>query len=97
MSNLLLDSRTIGFVVSLLYVLLPLGAWFILRRQDDPGRLGIWVSGNIAVGLFISLAAFIWLLHSVGFISFRRAQLQCGSIIPAIHIVRRSHWHMAPD
>lgn len=57
MSTLLLDSRTIGFVVSLLYVLLPLGVWFILRRQDDPGRLGIWVSGNIAVGLFISLAA----------------------------------------
>lgn len=57
MPSLLLDSRTIGFVVSLLYVLLPLGVWFILRRQDDPGRLGIWVAGNISVGLFISLAA----------------------------------------
>lgn len=57
MSTLLLDSRTIGFVVSLLYLMLPLGVWFILRRQDDPGRLGIWVAGNIAVGLFISIAA----------------------------------------
>jgi signal transduction histidine kinase len=57
MPSLLLDSHTIGFVVSLLYVLLPLGVWFILRRQDDPIRLGIWVAGNIAVGLFISLAA----------------------------------------
>ncbi|NYG35453.1 HAMP domain-containing histidine kinase [Sphaerotilus montanus] len=52
-----LDSHTIGFVASLLYVLLPLGVWFILRKQDDPVRLGIWVAGNIAVGLFISLAA----------------------------------------
>lgn len=57
MSSLLLDSHTVGFVVSLLCVLLPLGVWFILRRQDDSVRLGIWVAGNIAVGLFISVAA----------------------------------------
>lgn len=56
MSVLFLDSRTIGAVVSLLYMLLPMGVWFILRKQDERIRLNTWVAGNVAGGLFISLA-----------------------------------------
>ena len=52
-----LDARTIGTVVSLMYLLLPLGVGWILRHQDHPLSLLTWVGGNIANGLFISLAA----------------------------------------
>jgi signal transduction histidine kinase len=52
-----LDARTIGVVVSLMYMLLPLGVGWILRHQDRPQSLLTWVGGNIANGLFISLAA----------------------------------------
>jgi hypothetical protein len=57
MSALSLDSRSIGFVVSLLYLLLPLGVWFILKGQDTNERLGKWVGGNLASALFAIVAS----------------------------------------
>lgn len=57
MSAFSLDSRSIGIAVGLLYLLLPLGVWFILRGQDSPERLGKWVGGNIASALFVIVAS----------------------------------------
>lgn len=57
MNEPLLDARTIGVVVSLMYLLVPLGVGWILRHQDQPLSLLAWVGGNVANGLFISLAA----------------------------------------
>lgn len=57
MPALSLDSRSIGLVVSLLYLLLPLGVWFILRGQDTNERIGKWVGGNLASALFAIVAS----------------------------------------
>ncbi|MFM2058198.1 MAG: hypothetical protein RLY71_2583 [Pseudomonadota bacterium] len=56
-TELALTARTVGIVASLMYMLLPVGVWWILRHQDRPSRLRSWVIGNLLGGFFIILMA----------------------------------------
>lgn len=93
----LLDTRTVGLVASLLYLVLPIAGWLILRRQDDPVRLRMWTLGSMcfsAHGLLTSLITMMdipplpmVLMVGAGFLGF---MLRAGAL--HLHLGEHLPW-----